>query len=96
MNHVQEMGAAASEELETQRILTNVAQLKVSASQVEDESEAVDDDWISSLGLAGDQSEDASADESEPESAPAESASDPVVEDNSKQNRANRTKSKKS
>jgi histidinol dehydrogenase len=96
MNHVQEMGAAATEELETQRILTNVAQLKVSASQVEDESDAVDDDWISSLGLAGEQSEDASADEPETESAPVESESDPVVENNSNTNQANHTKSDKS
>jgi len=96
MNHVQEMGAAATEELETQRILTNVAQLKAPASQVEDESDAVDDDWISSLGLDSDQSEDTSANESETESAPAESEPDPVVDNNSSPNRSKRTKSNKS
>ena len=38
MTHIQEMGAAASEELETQRILTNIAQIRASTKRVLEEA----------------------------------------------------------
>ena len=46
MTHVQEMSAAASEELETQRILTNVAEIRASTKRViEEATDFAPDDW---------------------------------------------------
>ena len=46
MTHIQEMSAAASEELETQRILTNIAQIRASTKRVlEEATDHAADEW---------------------------------------------------
>ena len=50
MTHIQEMSAAASEELETQRILTNIAQIRASTKRVlEEATDNTADSWPMSL-----------------------------------------------
>lgn len=49
MTHIQEMSAAASEELETQRILTNIAQIRASTKRVlEEATDHTADVWAAS------------------------------------------------
>jgi hypothetical protein len=96
MSHIQEMGAAATEELETQRILTNVAQMRVSADRAAGEVADQDEDWISSLGLTGSLDEVAPGQEPAPEAEPSQSAENPKSQANSNKASAKRAKAKKS
>jgi hypothetical protein len=95
MGHIQEMGAAATEELETQRILTNVAQIRVSADRAAGEVADQDEDWISSLGLTGSLDEVAPGQETAPETAPTESAENPKSQADSNKVSTKRAKAKK-
>ena len=97
MGHIQEMGAAATEELETQRILTNVAQMRVSAKRVEGETADQDDDWISSLGLTGSLDEVPTSQKPAPETASTETVVEATEQKSgSNKTRAQRAKAKKS
>lgn len=94
MVHIQEMSAAASEELETQRILTNVAQMQASARRVEEETADEDEDWVSALGLDADGSVAVPADPIA-EDTPVDVAIEDAQESNRKKPRAKRSKTKK-
>jgi hypothetical protein len=96
MSHIQEMGAAATEELETQRILTNVAQMRVSADRAAGEVADQDEDWISSLGLTGSLDEVAPSQEPAPETAPVANAENPTSQETTNKASARRAKAKKS
>jgi hypothetical protein len=96
MGHIQEMGAAATEELETQRILTSVAQMRVTAKRVEGETADQDDDWISSLSLAGSLDEVASSEKPNPEPASPEAVAEHTEQSDKNKSRAKRAKAKKS
>ena len=96
MGHIQEMGAAATEELETQRILTNVAQMRVTSKRVEGETSDQDDDWISSLGLTGTLDEVAPNEEPTPEPTTMETSAEQTEQSVNNKTGPKRARAKKS